>query len=148
MSSLYNYDDILRHYLLKAVQYIITSIENNQMHKCCLYIKFIREHKGVIFPPSLSQEPYVTIVLQNKFFNLKLVNDIIFVILEFNDKYHPISIPLSAILMITDPTRDFYIDFTGEEITYEEEEIEESTSKGGTEEPEEEVTWVDFRRYD
>jgi hypothetical protein len=70
----------------------------------------LKDSEGVQFPANLSNENLVTIVLERNFRNLIVSRYGFHVTLDFNGVKHTIYITFVSIILITDPTRNFFLD--------------------------------------
>lgn len=107
-----SYNNIVRKHLSKAIGEILTNIEKKNIKKFCLYISFDRDNKNVVFPDDITSERYITIIIQNRFWELNIdrENKGFWVILDFEEK-EKIYVPFSSIIMFSDPENNFCLDF-------------------------------------
>ena len=118
------YNNIVRKHLSRAIGEILNNIEKKNIKKFCLYISFDRDHKNVVFPEYITSERYITIIIQNRFWELNIDKDNkgFWVILDFDEK-EKIYVPFASVIMFSDPESNFSLDFR--EIANYEEEYEE-----------------------
>jgi hypothetical protein len=106
------YNSIVRKHLSKAISDILESVGRKNLRKFCLYISFDRSHKNVVFPDHITQERYVTIIIQNRFWDLAIdrENRGFWIVLDFEER-EKIYVPFSSIVMFSDPENNFCLDF-------------------------------------
>ena len=106
------YNNIVRRHLSNAISDILSHIGIKAIKKFCIYIFFDRNHKNVVFSENITTERYVTIILQNRFWDLSIdrENRGFEVTLDFDGK-EKIYIPFSSIIMFSDPENNFCLDF-------------------------------------
>lgn len=83
-----------------------------------LYITLDTTQTGVSLPPFLKAKypETITIVLENKFWDLKIKDDIVTVMLSFSGTGYVISFPISAIIGFVDTKQHVHIDIPKVEI--------------------------------
>ena len=114
--SLIPYDDIVQDALRAVVGRVLGQVEANggdlpgNHH---FYITFKTNAPGVAIPAALKARfpDEMTIVLQNKFWELKVLDDRFSVGLSFNAIPSKLDIPFSAITAFVDPAVDFGLQF-------------------------------------
>ena len=114
--SLIPYDEIVQEALRAVVGRVLRQIERNGStlpgaHH--FYITFKTGAAGVSIPKSLRERfpDEMTIVLQNKFWDLKVDEDGFSVGLSFNQIPSKLDIPFAAITAFVDPAVDFGLQF-------------------------------------
>ncbi len=114
--SLIPYDSIVQEALRAVVGRVLSEIENGGgelpgAHH--FYITFKTHAPGVSIPASLRERfpDEMTIVLQNKFWNLNVREDGFAVGLSFNQIPAELDIPYAAITQFVDPAVDFGLQF-------------------------------------
>ncbi len=113
--SLIPYDEIVQNALRAVVGQVLGGINNNAdlpgAHH--FYITFKTFHTGVSIPISLSQRfpDEMTIVLQNKFWDLIVDDEGFTVGLTFSQVPSKLYIPFAAITAFHDPAVDFALQF-------------------------------------
>jgi len=114
--SLIPYDEIVQEALRAVVGRVLGQIEESggmlpgEHH---FYITFKTGAAGVDIPPELRARfpDEMTIVLQNKFWDLAVSDDSFTVSLSFNQVPAKLDIPFSAITAFVDPAVDFGLQF-------------------------------------
>lgn len=126
VDSLIPYDEIVQNALRAVVGQVLRGINSNEDlpggHH--FYITFKTAHPGVSIPMSLSQRfpDEMTVVLQNKFWDLT-VDDMGFEVgLTFSQVPSKLYIPFAAITAFHDPVVDFALQF---QVTVEDEKLPE-----------------------
>ena len=114
--SLIPYDAIVQEALRAVVGRVLGEIEQSGSElpgNHHFYITFKTHAPGVSIPPSLRERfpDEMTIVLQNKFWDLKVEDDGFSVGLSFNHIPADLVIPYSAITQFVDPAVDFGLQF-------------------------------------
>lgn len=144
-----NYNVILKKHLVNAIREIMINFRKSQNQ--CLYISFDPTYPEVSFPENVVKERFVTIVLQNRFWNLEIDDYGFGVVIEIEKKYK-IYVPFESILMISDPINDISVDLVGifsgnsegqEENDEDEDENEEDSEEEQDEE--ENILFVNFQ---
>ncbi len=114
--SLIPYDEIVQEALRAVVGRVLGEVQHTGgslpgTHH--FYITFKTAARGVNIPPHLRERfpDEMTIVLQNKFWDLKVRDDGFEVGLSFNQVPTKLSIPFSAITAFVDPAVDFGLQF-------------------------------------
>ena len=110
--SLIPYDEIVQEALRAVVGRVLGEIEQGGSElpgNHHFYITFKTGAQGVSIPPHLRQRfpDEMTIVLQNKFWDLEVRDDGFSVGLSFNQVPAKLSIPFAAITAFVDPAVDF-----------------------------------------
>ncbi len=114
--SLIPYDEIVQEALRAVVGRVLGEIEQGGSElpgNHHFYITFKTGAQGVSIPPHLRQRfpDEMTIVLQNKFWDLEVRDDGFSVGLSFNQVPAKLSIPFAAITAFVDPAVDFGLQF-------------------------------------
>lgn len=156
--SLIPYDDIVQEALRAVVGRVLGQVETTGgtlpgAHH--FYITFKTGAPGVAIPPRLKERfpDEMTIVLQNKFWDLKVTPEGFSVGLSFNQIPSTLVVPFSAITAFVDPAVDFGLQFqTSGEIEHEPDFDAENDSPDADGQPEvtaedgSNVVTVDFGR--
>ncbi len=113
--SLIPYDEIVQDALRAVVGRVLSQIEGSdhlpgEHH---FYITFKTQAPGVSIPAHLVAKfpDEMTIVLQNRFWDLKVEEDLFSVGLSFNQTPSTLVIPYAAITAFVDPSVDFGLQF-------------------------------------
>jgi uncharacterized protein len=114
--SLIPYDEIVQEALRAVVGRVLGSVERSGGHlpgSHHFYITFKTAAPGVSIPKHLRERfpDEMTIVLQNKFWDLKVAQDGFSVSLSFNAIPTKLQIPFSAITAFVDPAVEFGLQF-------------------------------------
>ena len=114
--SLIPYDEIVQEALRAVVGRVLGQVETTGGHlpgNHHFYITFKTGAPGVSIPTRLKERfpDEMTIVLQNKFWDLKVEEDQFSVGLTFNQVPSTLVIPFSAITAFVDPAVDFGLQF-------------------------------------
>ena len=114
--SLIPYDEIVQEALRAVVGRVLGEIEasgGNLPGEHHFYITFKTAAPGVSIPRHLSERfpDEMTIVIQNKFWDLKVDDDGFSVGLSFNQMPSKLQIPFAAITAFVDPAVDFGLQF-------------------------------------
>ncbi|MDY7096966.1 MAG: ClpXP protease specificity-enhancing factor SspB [Pseudomonadota bacterium] len=159
--SLIPYDEIVQEALRAVVGRVLGEIEQGggelpgNHH---FYITFKTGAPGVSIPPHLRERfpDEMTIVLQNKFWDLEVRNDGFSVGLSFNQIPAKLDVPFAAITAFVDPAVDFGLQFQAAASDMEPEEHDDAENDGmesGSASPQEDgsddgsnVVTVDFGR--
>ena len=138
--SLSAYDEIVQEALRAVVGRVLGEIVNQGSElpgNHHFYITFKTGAAGVDIPAHLRKRfpDEMTIVLQNKFWDLEVTKDSFSVGLSFNQVPAKLGIPFSAITAFVDPAVDFGLQFqsTSEERDHEEHEDAQNDSSLDTE---------------
>jgi hypothetical protein len=151
--SLIPYDEIVQEALRAVVGRVLGSVAENgatlpgEHH---FYITFKTQAPGVDIPKRLIERfpDEMTIVLQNRFWDLAVDEERFSVGLSFNQVPSKLVIPYSAITGFHDPAVNFELRFQAQEIE-DEEMVDEAENDGPVAEPIEDgsnVVSVDFKR--
>lgn len=114
----FNYDEIVQDALRGVVRTVLREVErgglSGQHH---FYIAFRTRMPGVIIPEHLRQRypEEMTIVLQHRFWGLKVEEDRFSIGLSFNHKPETLVIPFRAVVGIVDPSVQFALQFQQEQ---------------------------------
>lgn len=134
--SLIPYDTIVQEALRAVVGRVLTEVERSGgelpgAHH--FYITFKSHAPGVSIPASLRQRfpDEMTIVLQNKFWDLKVGEDGFQVGLSFNQMPAMLEIPFAAVTQFVDPSVDFGLHFQATVADAQPEEVEHGVNDGG-----------------
>ncbi|MCW1382644.1 ClpXP protease specificity-enhancing factor SspB [Novosphingobium sp. KCTC 2891] len=114
--SLIPYDEIVQEALRAVVGRVLGQVESSGGHlpgNHHFYITFKTGAPGVSIPTRLKERfpDEMTIVLQNKFWDLKVAEDHFSVGLSFNQIPSSLLVPFSAITAFVDPAVDFGLQF-------------------------------------
>jgi len=146
--SLIPYDEIVQEALRAVVGRVLGEVESaggslpGHHH---FYITFKTEAPGVDIPAHLKQRfpDEMTIVLQNKFWDL-VVTDVGFSVgLTFNQIPAKLVVPFSAITAFVDPAVDFGLQFQSTEVDDVREEPEEAGNDGSEQDATSRITSLD-----
>lgn len=122
--SLIPYDEIVQEALRAVVGRVLSQVGSTDAlpgdHH--FYITFKTQASGVIIPPQLVAKfpDDMTIVLQNRYWDLKVEEDHFSVGLSFNQVPSTLVIPYSAITSFVDPSVDFGLQFHVDDMEWEE----------------------------
>ena len=137
--SLIPYDEIVQEALRAVVGRVLGQVEaagGDLPGDHHFYITFKTSAPGVSIPSHLKARfpDEMTIVLQNKFWDLKVAADGFSVGLSFNSIPSKLDIPFSAITAFVDPAVDFGLQFQAadDDLEHEPHETAENDSPGGT----------------
>lgn len=112
--SLIPYDEIVQDALRDAVRRVMQDVALTGMPGAHhFYIGFNTRHPGVVLPPDLLQRypSEMTIVLQNRYWDLKVHEDRFEVGLSFNQTPARLCIPFEALISFVDPAVSFGLQF-------------------------------------
>ncbi len=114
--SLIPYDEIVQEALRAVVGRVLTPIAQsggNLPGRHHFYITFRTRAPGVVIPPHLLQRhpEEMTIVLENRFWDLQVEDDRFSVGLSFNQVASMLTIPFAAITAFVDPSVEFGLQF-------------------------------------
>ncbi|MEL6540540.1 MAG: ClpXP protease specificity-enhancing factor SspB [Pseudomonadota bacterium] len=135
--SLIPYDEIVQEALRAVVGRVLGAIEQGggelpgNHH---FYITFKTGAPGVNIPDHLKERfpDEMTIVLQNKFWDLEVIDDMFCVGLSFNQIPAKLEIPFAAITAFVDPAVDFGLQFQATVADMEPEAHEDAENDGGS----------------
>jgi hypothetical protein len=122
--SLIPYDEIVQEALRAVVGRVLSQVGSTDAlpgdHH--FYITFKTQANGVVIPPHLVAKfpDEMTIVLQNRYWDLKVADDHFSVGLSFNQVPSTLVIPYSAITAFVDPSVDFGLQFHVDDMEWEE----------------------------
>ena len=150
--SLIPYDEIVQEALRAVVGRVLRQVEESGGlpggHH--FYITFKTRMAGVIIPKHLSERfpDEMTIVIQHRFWDLKVEDDIFSVGLSFGGVPSTLTVPFAAVTQFHDPAVEFALTFhaNGEEQPDEHEEAENDAPTVQTAEDGSNVVSVDFTR--
>lgn len=111
------YDELVQNALKGVVKEVLKQVEKNGLQKGHhFYIAFRTQADGVEIPQHLIERypDEITIVLQHRFWGLKVHDDRFEVGLSFNRKPEHLKIPFDAIIAFVDPSAQFALQFDGE----------------------------------
>jgi hypothetical protein len=114
MVSLINYDRLVKDSLKLVVKRALEqTAEQGLSGDQHFFITFLTDFPGVNIPDYLENEypEELTIVLENQFWNLKVLETKFSVALNFNSKIETIEVPFDAIVEFSDPSEDFVLQF-------------------------------------
>lgn len=151
--SLIPYDEIVQEALRAVVGRVLGEIEQSGVlpGEHHFYITFKTAHPGVEMPRNLSERfpDEMTIVLQNKFWDLKVHDKHFEVGLSFNQVPAKLSIPFAAVTGFVDPAVNFALQFQAQGDEGGPEPHEQAENDGPTVTPAEDgsnVVTIDFGR--
>jgi uncharacterized protein len=150
--SLIPYDEIVQEALRAVVGRVLGTVGDNSLPGAHhFYITFKTGAPGVMIPQHLTERfpDEMTIVLQNKFWDLKVEPDLFSVGLTFNQIPATLVIPFAAVTRFQDPAVDFALQFHVQENEGEEELPESAENDEPIAAPVEDgsnVVSVDFKR--
>ena len=112
--SLIPYDEIVQDALRAVVGRVLRQVESDGLpgnHH--FYITYKTHAPGVVIPRALTERfpDEMTIVLQNRYWDLKIADDHFSVGLSFNQVPSTLIVPYSAITAFVDPSVDFGLQF-------------------------------------
>jgi len=125
MDNINTYNFVVQEYLSLAIRKILQLLQGGKLSNFCFYITFDKNHENNSFPEDVNEE-IVTIVLQNRFWDLEVDEDGFEVTVEINQKKERIFVCFDSVLLFTDQTANFILDFRG--IRNEENEENEDSS--------------------
>ncbi len=151
--SLIPYDEIVQDALRAVVGRVLRQIEGHDSlpGEHHFYITFKTQAVGVDIPAHLVAKfpDEMTIVLQNRFWDLKVGDDHFSVGLSFNQTPSTLVIPYAAITGFHDPAVNFELRFQAQEMEIPDDEHEPAENDGPVAQPVEDgsnVVAVDFKR--
>lgn len=112
--SLINYDRLIKESLKNVVKRSLEHVAEKGLYgEQHFYITFRTDFPGAEVPDYLLREypEELTIVLENQFWNLKIMDSGFSVSLNFNSKIEMIKVPFDGILEFSDPSEDFVLQF-------------------------------------
>lgn len=115
---LINYDELVQNALRSVVKAVLSDVEKDGLPgEHHFYIAFKTQAEGVEISPHLkSRYPdEMTIVVQHKFWGLKVDDDQFEIGLSFNQKPELLVIPYAAIAGFVDPSVQFALQFNDDE---------------------------------
>ncbi|MDR1289485.1 MAG: ClpXP protease specificity-enhancing factor SspB [Holosporales bacterium] len=113
MAKKINYRDIMKRASISVMKDVLRSVASNGLYKSQhLYITFAVNHPGVKLADVLRDDDEMTIVLQYEFWDLKVDEYGFSVCLAFDLSDETVYIPFSAILIFSDPSEDFCLEFS------------------------------------
>lgn len=113
-SDQFDYDKIVQGALLDSVKKVLKQISKEGLtSNSYFYISFRSTCNGVKIPKSLKLEndDEVTIVLQHKFWDMKVDDFRFSVVLSFDEVRETIEVPFNAITSVVDPYAKFTLQF-------------------------------------
>ncbi len=113
----FTYDELVQNALKGVVKEVLQQVEKNGLqNEHHFYIAFRTQADGVEIPKHLIERypDEITIVLQHRFWGLKVYDDRFEVGLSFNRKPEHLKIPFDAIIAFVDPSAQFSLQFDGE----------------------------------
>ena len=113
----FTYDELVENALKGVVKEVSKQVEKNGLqNEHHFYIAFRTQADGVEIPQHLIERypDEITIVLQHRFWGLKVHDDRFEVGLSFNRKPEHLKIPFDAIIAFVDPSVQFALQFDGE----------------------------------
>ena len=150
--SLIPYDEIVQEALRDVVGRVLGEVERSGGlpggHH--FYITFQTRHPGVSIPKHLSERfpEEMTIVIQNRFWDLKVEDDAFSVGLSFGGVPATLRVPFAAVTDFVDPAVDFSLKFQANaaEAVHEEHEQAENDAPAAEADDGSNVVSVDFTR--
>lgn len=150
--SLIPYDEIVQEALRAVVGRVLGTVTGTALpggHH--FYITFKTQAPGVMIPRHLVERfpDEMTIVLQNKFWDLKVEPDLFSVGLTFNQVPATLVIPYAAVTRFQDPAVDFALQFQSQDAETDDEPLDPGENDGPIAVPAEDgsnVVAVDFKR--
>lgn len=113
----FTYDELVQNALKGVVKEVLQQVEKNGLqNEHHFYIAFRTQAEGVEIPQHLIERypDEITIVLQHRFWGLKVHDDRFEVGLSFNRKPEHLRIPFDAIIAFVDPSAQFALQFDGQ----------------------------------
>ena len=113
----FTYDELVQNALKGVVKEVLQQVEENGLkHDHHFYIAFRTKADGVEIPEHLLERypDEMTIVLQHRFWGLKVLEDRFEVGLSFNRKPEHLKISFDAIIAFVDPSAQFALQFEGD----------------------------------
>lgn len=110
------YLEIVKKKLLEVISLILLKVKHKEIINPCLYIKFTINYKNSFLSDynKTNDSKDITIVLQNRFWDLEVKNNSFSVSLDFPDGIKRLTIPYESILCFSDPEQNFCLDFENE----------------------------------
>jgi uncharacterized protein len=112
--SLIPYDDIVQEALRSVVGRVLSQVAKTKLPGAHhFYVAFRTGHPGVVIPQHL-RERYpeeMTIVIQHRFWDLKVHSDRFEIGLSFSQRPEYLCIPFAAIVQFVDPSVNFALQF-------------------------------------
>lgn len=122
-----NYDLFIQKAMRQAIRDLLGFVAEKGMPEGhYFYIEFLTQYPGVLLPSSvrIDYPQDMMICLQYEFWDLKVEDDAFSVTLIFDDEEFNIVVPYAAILKFTDPSVDFGIEFSAEDISFDAEQLQ------------------------
>lgn len=122
-----NYDLFIQKAMRQAIRDLLHFVSKQGMPEGhYFYIEFLTQHPGVLIPPSVRVDypKDMMICLQYEFWDLKAEDDAFSVTLIFDEEEFNIVVPYSSILKFTDPSVDFGIEFSLEDISFDADQLQ------------------------
>ena len=113
----FTYDELVQNALKGVVKEILQQVEKNGLqNEHHFYIAINTQAEGVDLPAHLIERypDEMTIVLQHRFWGLKVMDDHFEVGLSFGKKPQHLKIPFDAIVTFVDPSAQFALQFEGD----------------------------------
>lgn len=106
-----------------AIDVLTDASENGLRGDHHFYIAFYTQHPGVAIPKHLMQKfpEEMTIVVQHRFWGLKVHDDYFEIGLSFNQRPERLVVPFEAIIGFVDPSVHFALQFEGDGVANEQE---------------------------
>ncbi|MDR1476338.1 MAG: ClpXP protease specificity-enhancing factor SspB [Holosporales bacterium] len=131
MAKKIDYGELLKRASLSVMKDVLRHVAVNGLYKDQhLYITFSINHPGVKIADVLKDDDEMTIVLQYEFWDLRIDEYGFSVCLAFELSDETIYIPFSSILIFSDPSEDFCLEFTPDNTDTPPKPIEQSTDLG------------------
>jgi hypothetical protein len=113
MAKKIDYRELLKRASIAVMKDVLRHVVINGLYKNQhLYITFAVNHPGVKLADVLRDDEEMTIVLQYEFWDLKVDDYGFSVCLAFDLSDETIYIPFSSILVFSDPSEDFCLEFS------------------------------------
>ncbi|MDR1034334.1 MAG: ClpXP protease specificity-enhancing factor SspB [Holosporales bacterium] len=106
------YSDLLKKASTSVMKDVLRHVAINGLYKNQhLYITFAVNHPGVKLATALKDDDEITIVLQYEFWDLRVDDYGFSVCLAFDLSDETVYIPFSSIIIFSDPSEDFCLEF-------------------------------------
>lgn len=122
-----NYDLFIQKAMRHAIRDLLRFVSEKGMpENHYFYIEFLTQFPGVSLPDNVKEDypQDMMICLQYEYWDLKAEDDAFSVTLIFDDEEFNIIIPYASILKFTDPSVDFGIEFSSEDISLDAEQLQ------------------------
>jgi hypothetical protein len=113
MAKKIDYSELLKRASISVLKDVLRHVAINGLYKNQhLYVTFAVSHPGVKLADVLRDDEEMTIVLQYEFWDLKVDEYGFSVCLAFDLSDETVYIPFSSILVFSDPSEDFCLEFS------------------------------------